>query len=64
MSSFSTRRPSVRTAEPLIFMRVVDVALFVVRAGATTPHAIRTGMRQLSRVSDADLFTVLTRTSM
>jgi capsular exopolysaccharide synthesis family protein len=55
--------PIGETAEPLIFMRVVDVALFVVRAGATTPHAIRSSIRQLARVNDADLFTVLTYAS-
>jgi capsular exopolysaccharide synthesis family protein len=55
--------PIGATAEPLIFMRVVDVALFVVRAGATTPHAIRSSLRQLGRIHDADLFTALTYTS-
>ena len=50
-------------AEPLVFMRVADAALFVVRAGATTPHAIKSSLRQLGRINDADLFTVLTYTS-
>lgn len=50
-------------AEPLVFMRVVDAALFVVRAGATTPHSIKSSLRQLGRINDADLFTVLTYTS-
>ena len=43
--------PVGSSAEPLIIMRDIDVALFVARAGASTPTAIRSNIRQLRRAA-------------
>ena len=56
--------PVGSSAEPLIIMRDIDVVLFVARAGASTPTAIRSTIRQLRRGSEVDIYTVMTYTQM
>jgi capsular exopolysaccharide synthesis family protein len=46
-------------ADALILMHDIDAVLFVVRAGGPNPAEIRSSLRQLSRCSDVDVFTVL-----
>jgi Mrp family chromosome partitioning ATPase len=48
------------SAEPLIFMRDIDMVLFAVRTGTAKPETVRANIRQLRRGSEADLYTVMT----